>query len=301
MKIRIISDLHLDVNQDYPLMLPNKDRGTFTLIAGDTAGHYRDYIDWIKDNCPYGILVAGNHLVYNNYGLSVQDLKADLRQYFPECCTIRFLDNDVYTFIDSNIMIIGSTLYTNCHLNGIPTYRGKSLIERGLNDFRLGKYFNGEKLVRLNGDHHVQMFNESFEFIKKTVEENPTKDIIIVTHHAPSNQSIATYYKDSKVNCGYASNLGGFIIQHPNIKCWVHGHVHNYNNYLIGNCRVISNPRGYVRYGEDYNWNPMFYLDTDTWETSFDEEWFKREISEEEKQKRKELDDAYNTLFGAMI
>ena len=88
MKIRIISDLHLDVNQDYPLMLPNKDRGTFTLIAGDTAGHYRDYIDWIKDNCPYGILVAGNHLVYNNYGLSVQDLKADLRQYFPESCNI---------------------------------------------------------------------------------------------------------------------------------------------------------------------------------------------------------------------
>jgi hypothetical protein len=27
---------------------------------------------------------------------------------------------------------------------------------------------------------------------------------------------------------------------------WVHGHVHAKNDYIVGNCRVVSNPRGYI-------------------------------------------------------
>ena len=36
-----------------------------------------------------------------------------------------------------------------------------------------------------------------------------------------------------------------FISQHPNIKFWVHGHVHESSDYMVEQCRVVCNPSGY--------------------------------------------------------
>ena len=74
-----MSDLHLDVNEKYPLQLPEKDRGIFTILAGDVAGEIADGVFWIRNNCPYGVCVSGNHLVYNHYGKTIQQLKEDLK------------------------------------------------------------------------------------------------------------------------------------------------------------------------------------------------------------------------------
>ena len=43
-----------------------------------------------------------------------------------------------------------------------------------------------------------------------------------------------------------ASDLSDFILDRPLIKYWLHGHIHATNDYMVGDCRVISNPRGYV-------------------------------------------------------
>ena len=115
-----------------------------------------------------------------------------------------------------------------------------------------------------------------------------------------SNQAILPSYKGSDSNCGYASNLGGFITQHPNIKAWIYGHCHAQTQFKIGDCICINNSRGYVQYKEDMNWNPCFYLDTETWETSSDDSWFNRAMSDEEKKRRADLDKAYNMLFNAL-
>ena len=38
MKIRVISDLHIDVNEEYPFTL--KDKDIFTIICGDLSGYF---------------------------------------------------------------------------------------------------------------------------------------------------------------------------------------------------------------------------------------------------------------------
>ena len=76
----------------------------------------------------------------------------------------------------------------------------------------------------------------------------PDKKIIVVTHHAPSAKSIDIVYETDKANGSYASNLENFILDHPNIKLWCHGHIHSQSDYMIGDCRVICNPRGYEMY-----------------------------------------------------
>lgn len=299
MKIRIMSDLHIDVNSKYPLQLPQKDRGIFTILAGDTAGEVADGVFWIRDNCPYGVCVAGNHLVYNHYGKTIQNLKEDLKQEFPQSSTMTFLEND-YKQITDNIIVIGATLYTDYHLDGIPTHIGMRVCKRYMNDFRWGLYQDKDEIVGLKPEHYLDMFKESLAYIEKICNENPDKQIIVVTHHAPSNQAITSSYRGSDSNCGYASNLGGFITQHPNIKAWIYGHCHTTTQFKIGNCICINNSRGYVQYKEDMNWNPCFYLDTETWETSTDDSWFNREMSDDERKRREELDKAYEILFKAL-
>ena len=53
------------------------------------------------------------------------------------------------------------------------------------------------------------------------------------------------YQHDVLVNGAYSSSLDGFILDHPQIKLWTHGHTHDVFDYMIGSTRVVCNPRGY--------------------------------------------------------
>jgi hypothetical protein len=75
---------------------------------------------------------------------------------------------------------------------------------------------------------------------------------VVITHHAPSFASVNEKYAHEKtMNGGYASELTEFVLDHTNIKVWVHGHMHDPVDYMIENTRVLSHPRGY--YGFEYN------------------------------------------------
>lgn len=69
---------------------------------------------------------------------------------------------------------------------------------------------------------------------------------IIVTHHAPSYMSCGEEYKGNPSNCGFMTELSEQILAMPKPpKLWIHGHVHNQFDYMIGTTRVICHPRGY--------------------------------------------------------
>ena len=83
-------------------------------------------------------------------------------------------------------------------------------------------------------------------FIDKTIEANPTGKYVVVGHHAPSKLSTkAVYEKEFIMNGAYSSDLSEFILDHPQIKLWTHGHTHHAFDYMIGTTRIVCNPRGY--------------------------------------------------------
>jgi hypothetical protein len=87
------------------------------------------------------------------------------------------------------------------------------------------------------------------EFIKTSIASNPTMPVIVVGHHSPSKQSTKPQYeKDVMVNGAYSSNLTEFILNHPQIKVWTHGHTHHEFDYMVGSTRIVCNPRGYIGY-----------------------------------------------------
>lgn len=257
LKVRYMSDLHIDVNCEYPFELDDKD--TFTVIAGDIAGDYNIAKDWINKNIKNGIIIEGNHIVYNNDKLSLQKLYKRYQDDFPKDSNVTFLQND-YKIVN-DVVFIGCTLWTDYRLFG---YLGTREPYKCMNDFRFGIYEEVEwtglnsKYVdtHLLPEHCINEFKISIEEIERLCDKFMGYKIVLVTHHCPSIKCLSPNYRHDNISQAYASNLEYFIKNHSNIVCWICGHSHNQCDFKIDGCRVVMNCRGYERYNESYNFKP---------------------------------------------
>ncbi len=94
-----------------------------------------------------------------------------------------------------------------------------------------------ENVIRLHAasrDWLAAMLAESFD--GKTV---------VVTHLAPSSQSVHPRYARDLLTPAFASNLRN-LMDGGQASLWVHSHVHESLTYEIYGTRVVCNPRGYT-------------------------------------------------------
>lgn len=268
MKVRIISDLHLEINSGNPFRLD--DTETFTVICGDISGYYEETSRWLKKNVKNGVFVSGNHIVYNESKHSLQYFMNQFERNYPLSASLSYLNN-TYKIVN-DIVFVGGTLWTDYKLlNKDAQDMYMWYATRNLNDFRYGKFnsdYNKEKedtrlLRRLQPEDCAKMFQQTVEAIDAVCKKFPDKKIVVITHHAPSMMSVPREYKNDEITPCYASNLEDFILDRPNIKLWCHGHIHQASDYEIGDCRVICNPRGYVKYGEPCGFNPNLVIEVE--------------------------------------
>jgi Icc-related predicted phosphoesterase len=64
------------------------------------------------------------------------------------------------------------------------------------------------------------------------------------THHAPSQRSVPIEHQNDILSAAYASSLDA-LVENSGAALWIHGHLHQAQDYAIGQTRVICNPRGY--------------------------------------------------------
>ncbi|MBI5388729.1 MAG: metallophosphoesterase, partial [Verrucomicrobia bacterium] len=69
---------------------------------------------------------------------------------------------------------------------------------------------------------------------------------IIVTHHAPSSQSLPARLRGQLLTAAFASNLDG-LIEWSGVPLWIHGHTHHSTHYTIGQTHILANQRGYPK------------------------------------------------------
>lgn len=248
MKIKIISDLHLEVNKEEIFY----DDDVFTIIAGDISSNVKKKVSWVNANIKYGLYVAGNHIVYkkDSHCLSLQSKRKYLENIHTLNKDISFLHNN-YKIIDNKVFI-GCTLYTDYNYPCPPYYFNQqdNMYEalKGLNDFNKSYYIENGKIVKLHPKHYINEFKQSYKFLNETIKQFQDKECIIITHYAPSSKSIQEEFLGDKLNASYVSELENFILDNPNIKYWIHGHLHTYHDYKIGDTRIICNARGYTDY-----------------------------------------------------
>jgi hypothetical protein len=78
---------------------------------------------------------------------------------------------------------------------------------------------------------------------------------VVVTHYAPSLKSADPRYGLTPGTAGFCNALDELL---PFAHVWMHGHLHCWNDYVVEgsedgwpwSCRVVANPRGYARKGE---------------------------------------------------
>ena len=263
MKLRIISDLHIDINKNHLEFFSWADKDILTLIAGDIAGDLKIAAPFVREHFNNAILIGGNHIVYNNERKSIQRLHMDYRAEFPLATSISYLENDYKEIGDT--VFIGATLWTDYAFRG--TVKENMEHATSMNDFWWGNFESSGKNIPLHPQHCFNMFNESLIFIKTTYDkfDRIGKKIVLIVHHGISPTTIVKKYKNAIMNASFISDLEDYITQNlPNVALIIHGHVHDRFQYKIGNIPVICNPCGYIERGEDKNipaWDKDFFVE----------------------------------------
>ncbi len=267
MKFAIGSDFHLDINQDLPFDLTS-DKDAFYLCCGDTSGEPELRDEWLIKQAKRGYrgaFVLGNHQVYHEFPQTIQDMHAKLRNQFKDHDSgFKFLENDELYFPDSNILLIGCSLWTDFCADGDATISG-NIAQLRMNDYGWRCFKDADTVRKLRWQDTVAFHTVSMQYVRETIakykQEYPGVKVVLMTHHAPSRKSADVRFTNSVLLPAFISNLENFILDTPEIKLWVHGHLHEPCDYKIGECRVVCNPRGYAYYGENANFNPNLIIE----------------------------------------
>lgn len=239
MKFRVYSDLHLEKDVWAgrskfwsPAVLGDEKEQTL-ILAGDIF-YGVDSTSWAKDLCERFknvVMVLGNH-DYWHQGRNIDDVNRFYRQVMTDTKNFHLLHND---FIElEGVIIYGGTCWTNCNNNPLVEIQAPHFMRP---DFELIHQMSPNEWVKHHG-----LFVSGLQRMLKMAPEK----VIVVSHHAPSFNSIAEHYRGNfPMNYFYFSDLDYFMEYEENIGYWCHGHTHNSMDYMINKTRVLCNPRGY--------------------------------------------------------
>lgn len=267
MKLALASDLHLEFGD---IDLVNEENAEVLILSGDImvayalhnheridvspeelakagkplgkkklrAHSFRGFLDRVSAGFSHVVYVAGNHEFYDGkWEASIKYLR-DECIYYPN---IHFLERDSWQYKD--VTFIGGTLWTDMNRQDPLTLHS---IQDMMNDFHIIRN-DALGYTKLRPMHTVDRHRETVGYIRSVIANNPQGRYVVVGHHAPSLKSIHPRYASATLmNGGYASDLSDFILDHPQIELWTHGHVHEEFDYMVGSCRVVCNPRGYI-------------------------------------------------------
>jgi hypothetical protein len=260
-----VSDIHLEFG---PIEIKNTEGADVLILSGDIcvaadvlhkddlnnkSRKIHDFFEMCSKEFKNVIYIVGNHEHYNG---DFQRTIPHLKQFLGHLDNLHILDKEIVTIDD--VTFIGGTLWTDMNKeDGITLYHMSSM----MNDFikvSNGKIQNGiqaeddkpyYRIKRLTPEDVVVDHKSMLEYIRIIVEGKQDQKFVVVGHHAPSKLSTKPKYQDDYImNGGYSSDLSEFILDHPQIKMWTHGHTHDTFDYMIGSTRVVCNPRGYIKY-----------------------------------------------------
>lgn len=264
MKIKVVSDLHLETCENNQ-GVPDLGEGEVLILGGDIlcARHfkkdgplkkvYNDFLKKCADNFDWVLYIAGNH---EAFGYNYEGTWDVLKENLPE--GIHLMENSVVKIADW--VFLGATLWTD--------FRNENALEmmeasRFLNDYKTIRI--GSNYRKMNPDDTLEFHKKSKQFLLDTLPMFKNQKVWVLTHHAPSYQSIHPKYRTETTNGSYASNLDDLILDNPQIKYFSHGHTHSSFRYKIGECEVICNPRGYYNSynnsGLNLNFDPNFEIE----------------------------------------
>lgn len=231
MKIRILSDLHLE----FESYTPTEVECDLVVLAGDIDVKARG-VTWASAHFKQPVLyVPGNHEYYGgSLGYSLGKLRVA-----ASGTNVHVMNED--TFELDGVRFIGATMWTDYRITGnVPLAEFDAMTQ--LVDFRK---IRNKSFSKLKPWHIREEHNSARKFLMEELDKPYPGKTVVISHHAPCALSIAERYKDKAgdhLSAAYASELSHLM---DPVDLWVHGHTHDSFDYIVGTTRVLCNPRGY--------------------------------------------------------
>lgn len=236
LRLHVVSDLHVEFGNPIPDPVEGAD---LIVLAGDLAPYRPAVIQelvraWRGKRVLY---VPGNH---EFYGGDIDHVRAALAR---QCLEVGIDLLDRASRCIRGVRFIGATLWTDFNLYGVErAFAFKDLAQRNMSDFHVighkGRAFTPEESTR----RHAADLHFIDRELRHAQEAGETA--VIITHHAPTGQSVHPRFHGSNLNPAFASDLNRMIATYQP-ALWIHGHMHNSVDLRLGETRVLANPGSY--------------------------------------------------------
>ncbi len=238
MRIQIASDLHLEHLEwrfpDYRGVEPCD--ADVLILAGDIskAGRALDLFgSW---PCPV-VYVPGNHEYYDG---SLADVQAEFRRRAADFPNVQVLAPGCCELF--GVRFIGCTLWTDYELFG------KELQERAMTACGMSiadhVAIRGANDTPFTPSAALALHREERAWLQAWLAEPFDGKTVVITHHAPSPQSLHPQYARDITSAGFISDLGELM---GKADLHIHGHTHASFDYRVNGTCVVANPMGYCR------------------------------------------------------
>ncbi|HGL4260267.1 metallophosphoesterase [Burkholderia dolosa] len=264
MKVRVLSDLHLESNQPDAIAHADAD---LVVLAGDIHNH-AEGLRWAAETFDPAvpvIYVPGNHEYYNGEFGALETAMRDAARAIDH---VHYLNNDVYVDPQRRFRVLGTTLWADFTLFGADdasVARAIDAAQRVMLDFKgliQVTWPHDAVLHRATGKAErdftpadaISLHRQSRAWLEAQLAAPFAGRTIVVTHHAPHVRSLAPRYAQDAASAGFVTALPTLV--RPPVDLWIHGHTHTSFDYVAdGGTRVVCNPRGYIhrRTGEREN------------------------------------------------
>lgn len=274
MNIQLLSDLHLESNPHFKAQAaPGAD---LLVLAGDIGSYQNDSLLGSLAISDFGLarfsplpvarggagwptpvlFLPGNH-EYD--GLDFDEAHERLRE---TCERLGMIWLERQTVVLAGVRFVGCTLWTDFDA---LTSRRAAVNEAGTGDITLGEQLKARDKAFRAANFYLKKnhaFRNGRPMLAEEVREEGLKSqawlrqalalpfdgpTVVVTHFAPSLLSADPRYGLTPGTAGFCNSLDELL---PLASLWLHGHLHCPNDYVRHGCRVVANPLGYARKGE---------------------------------------------------
>lgn len=242
MRLLVLSDLHLErCRGDLPRFDPVASKPDLVVLAGDinTGGAAVPWAAEMFAGLPV-VYVHGNHEAYNG---TIERVHRKTREECEKHPTVHFLQCEEY--VAGGVRFLGCTLWTDFQLfegRGKDNSRWAAMsdAQATMNDYR--RIRDAFDYRKIRPSDTAKWHAEQRGWLMRKLNEPFNGKTVVVTHMAPSFESVAPSYAGDIGTAAFASNLDHLVAK---ADLWVHGHMHDSFDYVVGKCRVVCNPRGY--------------------------------------------------------
>lgn len=247
MRIWAVSDLHVSNFETGPAPSPASfPAADVCIVAGDISNDLAKSVKWLAANFAVTmpvLFVPGNHEFYD-YPLPARSrLRERFGAFEPK---VFVMDREIVEL--GGTRFVGATFWSDLDLYafGNPDYleQTKDAVRQASADCRWIQLDEVRRPRVLTPDDMISLHRRDRDWLASVLATPYPGPTVVVTHHAPHNNSVAPQYAGILDTASYASDQTR-LIEETGPDAWIHGHTHLSCSYGVGRTRIYSNQCGH--------------------------------------------------------